>query len=149
MNLKEQVANLMSKQPFQTLKSEQRRKESMLILDELNIPKNSEFYEFYSTYYGRNLNYRGGASPIVDPSPPQKSLLRTAFFAREVWEVPEQYILFSTGEGEGGYLYNKEDGTVWDFDLGEQKLLGTDALRHWHSFYEFMVWYLTGTDDEE
>ncbi|VEG75999.1 Uncharacterised protein [Cardiobacterium hominis] len=52
MNLKEQVANLMSKQPFQTLKSEQRRKESMLILDELNIPKNSEFYEFYSTYYG-------------------------------------------------------------------------------------------------
>ena len=50
MKLKEQVANLMSKQPFQTLKSEQRRKESMLILDELNIPKNSEFYEFYSTY---------------------------------------------------------------------------------------------------
>ena len=149
MNLKEQVAMLMSKQSFSAQKSAEYKNGSILVLKELGIPSDSEFYEFYSTYYGRNLNYRGGASPIVDPSPPQKSLLRTAFFAREVWEVPEQYILFSTGEGEGGYLYNKEDGTVWDFDLGEQKLLGTDALRHWHSFYEFMVWYLTGTDDEE
>ena len=149
MNLKEQVAMLMSKQSFSAQKSAEYKNGSILVLKELGIPSDSEFYEFYSTYYGRNLNYRGGASPIVDPSPPQKSLLRTAFFAREVWEVPEQYILFSTGEGEGGYLYNKEDGTVWDFTLGEQKLLGTNALRHWHSFYEFMVWYLTGTDDEE
>ena len=149
MNLKEQVAMLMSKQSFSAQKSAEYKNGSILVLKELGIPADSEFYEFYSTYYGRNLNYRGGASPIVDPSPPQKSLLRTAFFAREVWEVPEQYILFSTGEGEGGYLYNKEDGTVWDFTLGEQKLLGTNALRHWHSFYEFMVWYLTGTDDEE
>ena len=146
MKLKEQVAMLMNNQPFQTLKSEQRRKESMLILDKLNVPKNSEFYEFYSTYYGRNLNYRSGASPIVDPSPPQNYLLHAAFVGHDAWEVPEQYILFSTGEGDGGYLYNKDDGTVWDFNLGEQKLLGTDALPHWNSFYEFMVWYLT--DDE-
>ena len=149
MNMKEQVAMLMNNQPFQTLKSEQRRKESMLILDELNVPKNSEFYEFYSTYYGQNLNYRSGASPIVDPSPPQNYLLHAAFVGHDAWEVPEQYILFSTGEGEGGYLYNKDDGTVWDYYVGKQELLGTDALPHWNSFYEFMVWYLTGTDDEE
>ena len=61
-------------------------------------------------------------------------------------KCPNNTSFFSTGEGEGGYLYNKEDGTVWDFALGEQKLLGTDALPHWNSFYEFMVWYLT--DDE-
>ena len=149
MNLKEQVAMLMSKQSFSAQKSAEYKNGSILVLKELGIPSDSEFYEFYSTYYARDLRNRSGASPIVDSSPPQKSLLRTAFFAREVWEVPEQYILFSTGEGEGGYLYNKDDGTVWDFNLGEQKLLGTDALRHWHSFYEFMVWYLTGTDDEE
>ena len=52
-------------------------------------------------------------------------------------------ILFTTGEGEGGYFYNTEDNSVWDCGLGEQHLLGTDQLRHWSSFYKFMVWYLT------
>ena len=149
MNLKEQVANLMSKQTFSTQKNAEYKNESILVLKEIGIPEHSEFFEFYSSYYARDLRKRSGASPIVDSSPPQKYLLHAAFVGHDAWEVPEQYILFSTGEGEGGYLYNKEDGTVWDFDLGEQKLLGTDALRHWHSFYEFMVWYLTGTDDEE
>lgn len=150
MNLKEKIALLMRKQTSPALITKpQHKKEAVLVLNELGIPEHSEFFEFYSTYYGGDLDHREGASVMVDAIIPQKSLLRTAFFAHEVWEVPEQYILFSTGEGEGGYLYNKDDGTVWDFNLGEQKLLGTDALPHWNSFYEFMVWYLTGTDDEE
>jgi hypothetical protein len=147
MNLKEEIALLMSKQTSPTLiKNPQHKKEAVSTLSKLGIPQNSEFFEFFSNYYGSDLTRRCGASPLVDPAPPQKYLLHAAFVGHDAWEVPEQYILFSTGEGEGGYLYNKEDGTVWDYYVGKQELLGTDALPHWNSFYEFMVWYLT--DDE-
>ena len=69
-------------------------------------------------------------------------------FGYDAWGLPQNYLLFTTGESEAGYLYNKEDGTVWDFNLGDQELLGTNQLKHWNSFYEFLIWYLAVDEDE-
>lgn len=68
---------------------------------------------------------------------------RATNFAHEYWDITKNYILFSTGSSESGYLYNTENEKVYEFSLGQQHLLGTDQLKHWDSFYEFMVWYLT------
>ena len=59
----------------------------------------------------KSFNHRYGASEIVDPLP-TKSFIPRIKFAREVWEVPKNYVLFITGEGEGGYLYNTEDDSI-------------------------------------
>ena len=75
-----------------------------------------------------------------DILPPQ-GLDGTIIYAHKAWGFPKNYILFTTGEG--GYFYNVDDNSVWDCGLGEQHLLGTNQLKHWDSFYEFMVWYLT------
>ncbi|MDO4643393.1 MAG: hypothetical protein Q4A74_06085, partial [Cardiobacteriaceae bacterium] len=103
-------------------------------------------YNLYTKYFLDALDCREGTSDVVDPCP--NGIMR-ANFAHETWGFPKNYILFSTGEGEGGYFYNTEDGTVWDAGVGEVPLLGTDQLRHWNSFYEFMIWYLTPEEEEE
>ena len=144
MNLKEKIDELMKNQNFPTLKNKEFQEQSMIALDKFGIPKNSEFYEFYSRYFGRTLIHNSETgTEMVDCISPPKLMERVISFAHEVWEVPANYILFSTGEGEGGYLYNILDNTVWDFDLGKRELLGTDKMHHWNSFYEFLVWYLT------
>ncbi|WP_443570435.1 hypothetical protein [Psychrobacter alimentarius] len=50
--------------------------------------------------------------------------------AHDYWDVPNNYILFSTGEGEGGYLYNIENDSVWDFQIGQLQQLADGTLPH-------------------
>lgn len=147
MNLKEKVENLLSQQEFPVLlKNLEKQRQTDEILSLLGVDKNSEYYELYTKYFLRALDRRDGTPEIIDPCPPQG--FKAANFAHEVWEIPKNYILFTTGEGDGGYLYNVKDNSVWDFTLGQQKLLSTDNLTHWNSFYEFMIWYLTPEENK-
>ncbi|BBI68267.1 hypothetical protein PKHYL_24580 [Psychrobacter sp. KH172YL61] len=50
-------------------------------------------------------------------------------------------------KGEGGYLYNIEDDSVWDYQMGQLQQLADGTLPHWDSFYEFMIWYLSDEED--
>lgn len=143
MTNKEMILSLLDKQEYPVIKKKIDKQEySSKLLSNLGVKQDSEFYELYTQYFLRSLNSRSGTPEMIDPCPPQ-DMLGTATFAHNVWGFPKNYILFTTGEGEGGYFYNVDDNSVWDCGLGEQHLLGTDQLKHWDSFYEFMVWYLT------
>lgn len=137
------VISLLDKQEYPVIKKKIEKQEySSQVLLSLGVKKDSEFYELYTQYFLRSLDSRYDTPEMIDPCPPQ-DMLGTATFAHNVWGFPKNYILFTTGEGEGGYFYNIDDNRVWDCNLGQQHLLGTDQLTHWDSFYEFMVWYLT------
>lgn len=114
------------------------------ILLEYGVKKDSGFFKLYTKYFLRFLNSRSGAGEIVDPLPPQGF---SAKMAHDYWDVPNNYILFSTGEGEGGYLYNIENDSVWDFQIGQLQQLADGTLPHWDSFYDFMIWYLSDEED--
>ena len=149
MSMHKKVVELMANQPFPVLKNKEEKIQSSQILLDMGVKVDSEFYEFYSNYYGRNLRSNNEAiSTMIDCSPPQKTMSSATFMAHDSWQIPQKYILFTSGEGESGYLYNKEDDTVWDFNLGDQELLGTNQLKHWNSFYEFLIWYLAVDEDE-
>lgn len=138
------IENLLKKQKYPV---EQKKpefvKRTQQILIELGIKENSEFYELYSQFLILGIESRFGASEIIDPLQGFPVNI-----AHERWGIPKNYILFSTGEGEGGYLYNTEDNTVWDFQLGQQQELLNGTLPHWNSFYEFMEWYLTIEEED-
>ncbi len=137
------VISLLDKQEYPVIKKKIEKQEySSQVLLSLGVKKDSEFYELYTQYFLRLLDRRSGTPEMIDPCPPQ-DMLGTATFAHKNWGIPKNYILFTTGEGEGGYFYNVDNNSVWDCGLGEQHLLGTDQLKHWDSFYEFMVCYLT------
>ena len=42
--------------------------------------------------------------------------------------MPKNHILYSTGEG--GYLYNTEDDSVWDFQISQLQQLADGTLPH-------------------
>ncbi|MCL1624314.1 hypothetical protein M2R47_08710 [Moraxella sp. Tifton1] len=132
----------MSKQPIAGKRDKVKQTDAEKKLIEFNIPPNSEFYNFYKNFFCGHIVCNVDASAkMCDILPPQG--LDAAIYAHKNWDIPKNYILFTTGEGGGGYFYNIDDNSVWDCGLGEQHLLGTDQLKHWDSFYEFMVWYLT------
>jgi len=144
MNLKEKVVLLMDKQSQTVKKNKVFQVESENALDELGIPRNSEFYYFYSHYFAQiTFAERETAPEMADCICPDKALKVFSTFAHESWQIPKNYIFFTSWSSESGYLYNILDNTVWDFDLGKRELLGTDKMHHWNSFYEFLVWYLT------
>jgi hypothetical protein len=115
-------------------------------LQRLGIAPDSEFGEFFLAY--RHTLFRSDASyeKLVDLADPTEQIASGTRFAHEVWELPEELILLTSGEGEGGYLWNKRTGTVSDFSLADQKaFLRGEIPPRWGSFFEFMTWYLTPT----
>lgn len=139
------VEKLLSKQDYPVIEKKiERVQETKAILIEFGVQKNSGFFKLYTKYFLRFLNSRSGADEIVDPLPPQGF---SAKMAHDYWDVPNNYILFSTGEGEGGYLYNIENDSVWDFQIGQLQQLADGTLPHWDSFYDFMIWYLSDEED--
>lgn len=141
------VEKLLSKQDYPVIQKKiERMNETESVLLDHGVKKDSSFFKLYTKYFLRALDHRSGADEIVDPLP-TRSFIPRVKFAHEVWGVPKNYILFSTGEGEGGYLYNIEDDSVWDFQMGQLQQLADCTLTHWDSFYESMIWYLTDEED--
>jgi len=143
MELEEIINLLMNKQRRCVKKDKNFQAEFRASLDKIGIPKDSEFYNFYSHYFTQGLIRAESAPEMADYVEPDDALKIFVAFAHESWQMPKNYILFTSWSSEGGYLYNILDNTVWDFDLGKRELLGTDKMHHWNSFYEFLVWYLT------
>ncbi len=79
----------------------------------------------------------------MDLALPTPQLLRVTEFVREVFGVPDAYICLTSAEGEGFYLYNKDNGCVYDVDVADIDLLIIGSLKaKWNTFFSFMEWYL-------
>jgi hypothetical protein len=120
---------------------DRQRAERALI--ELGIPLDSEFAWFFSNYMIALFVSPASYESICDVSEPTSQVRHRTEFGHDVWELPERYVCFTTCEGEGGYLYDKESGAVFDFSLATRDAFveGREPPR-WRSFFEFMRWYL-------
>jgi hypothetical protein len=113
-------------------------------LEELGIPLNSEFGEFFREYVITLFDSDVSDEELSDLLSPTKQILVGTQFVHEVWKLPENFICFSSCQGEGGYLYDRDTGTVWDFDLADRDdFIAGRQKPAWNSFFEFMSWYLT------
>jgi hypothetical protein len=112
-------------------------------LSELGISRDSEFAQFFLEYVITFFPSSVSDEELCDIAEPTFQIRAGTTFAHEVWELPERYVCFTTCEGEGGYLYDKESGAVFDFSLATRDAFveGREPPR-WRSFFEFMRWYL-------
>ena len=111
-------------------------------LRKIGIEPETELGEFY-------IRYRGGfLSPL--PRPELLDLLGPAIpaipdqteYVLERYELPEAFIALTSDESEGMYLYNKEDRSVYDFDVGNsQELVDGMIEARWRTFNEFLTWF--------
>ena len=114
-------------------------------LTDLGVPLDSEFAWFFTNYMIELFVSPVSSESIRDVSEPSTEIKYGTEFAHEVWELPEHYVCFTTCQGEGGYLYDKESGAVFDFSLATRDAFveGREPPR-WRSFFEFLHWYLAG-----
>ena len=112
-------------------------------LVELGVPLDSEFAEFFREYVITFFISDTSDEQLCDLLSPSKQILLGTEFAHEVWELPENFICFTSCQGEGGYLYDRDTGAVWDFDLADREdFIAGRQKPAWNSFFEFMNWYL-------
>jgi hypothetical protein len=136
-----QLRELCEKQPGKIHRAD--RGEAQRALQDLGIPLQSEFAEFYLEYSPINFLSTTSYESLSDVSEPTRQVEIVTEFAHEVWQIPSQFICFTSGEGEGGYLYNILDGSVWDFELStRQEFLDGKQSPMFSSFFAFLVWYL-------
>jgi hypothetical protein len=114
-------------------------------MKKLGVSEGSEFYEFYSMFIASNLVSSSSYESLVDVSEPTEEVALGTRFAHEVWELPKEYICFSSCQGEGGYLYSTKDHAVYDFTLANRDQFLERRNINWESFYEFITWYLSPT----
>lgn len=110
----------------------------------LGIKIDTEFSEFYLAYTVSTFYSRSTGIELLDIAEPSPQIEYVTQFAHEVWELPTNFVCFSSVEGEGGYLYDKNTGKVWDFSLAtRQNFIDGKEKPRWNSFFEFMIWYLS------
>lgn len=114
------------------------------ILRSLGVDLNTEFAEFYLKYQGGFGSPRPIAELIDIEGPQIPNMPREIEYVRDRYELPEQYLPLTTDESEGMYLYNKDDGAVYDMDFYNlPDLLAGKLKPRWPTFNEFLVWYFT------
>jgi hypothetical protein len=115
-------------------------------LSDLGVSLGTELAEFFLTYCVTTFEACDNALAwLEDVAEPTPQIASATYFIHEVWELPERFICLSDVQCEGAYLYDKDTGKVWDFELRtrEDFVSGKQTAR-WNSFFEFMIWYLGG-----
>jgi hypothetical protein len=116
-------------------------------LCELGVPLDTEFAEFYLNYKITLFHSNVSDEQLCDVAEPSREVAQGTQFVQKVWKLPEQYICFSSIQGEGAYLYDRNTGKVWNFSLASRDaFLAGQEQSGWDCFYDFLLWYLEGTE---
>jgi len=109
----------------------------------LDIRADTEFYAVASRYLLGSLHCEHDGEALVDVSAPTEQVAVATAFARSGWELPDDYICFTSCQGEGGYLYSITTGGVFDFTLAERDEFLRNPVAQWRTFFGFLRWYLS------
>lgn len=114
----------------------------------LAVHEKSEFGEFFLAYCltGVLSEQLTQLNDLCSPSP---QILHGTEFVREVYEADNDFIALSTWEGEGGILYSKSSGRIFDVDASQLDDLNNARVQpRWNGFFELMEWYLGEREEE-
>ncbi|MCU1768450.1 SMI1/KNR4 family protein [Pseudomonas protegens] len=124
--------------------------EVTLALEALGIAPDSEFAQIYLACHPADFSSRASDEVLLDIAGPGEEVRMGTEFIHEVWELPENFVAFTSLQGEGGYLLDKDSGGVWDFDLGDWEAFVAGRIpARWAGFFEFITWLLTAKDEDE
>ncbi|RXU64931.1 SMI1/KNR4 family protein [Pseudomonas protegens] len=116
----------------------------------LGIALDSEFAQIYLACHPADFESRASYEVLMDIDGPSDEIQMCTEFIHEVWELPENFVAFTSLQGEGGYLLDKDSGGVWDFDLGDREAFVAGRLpARWAGFFEFITWLLTAKDKDQ
>ncbi|WBS02548.1 hypothetical protein OU994_30645 [Pseudoduganella sp. SL102] len=122
------------------------RPSALHMLRRLGVDASTEFGEFYLTYQGNFISPRAVAELLDIEGPQIPAIPDQTDYVRDRYRFPEKFLALTSDESEGMYLFDREDGTVHDFDLCEyDDFVKGRVPARWRSFNAFLSWYF----DEE
>ncbi|BAQ72346.1 uncharacterized protein POS17_0652 [Pseudomonas sp. Os17] len=144
----QQLVNLIEAQP--RFRPRPDTAEVTRALAALGIALDSEFAQIYLACHPADFESRASYEVLMDIDGPSDEIQMCTEFIHEVWELPENFVAFTSLQGEGGYLLDKDSGGVWDFDLGDREAFVAGRLpARWAGFFEFITWLLTAKDKDD
>lgn len=109
-------------------------------LQSLGVDKNSQFGQFFLLGFG---GYGGGPNPASELFNIEQIAINytEVDFLHDSFGLGDHFITISDVEGEGAYLYNKLNGSVYDLYLRDIEKLKNDELEpRWKDFNSFLLW---------
>ena len=112
-------------------------------LKQLGVEGHGEFSKVFRTY-----NFSGVLSnqqpELLDLCSPSCQIAEATEFGRDTYEITDDFICLTSGEGEGFLLYSKSDRKVYDVAVSELDALEAGEIEaRWESFFQFLEWYLS------
>jgi len=117
-------------------------KTAMRALQDLGVASDTDFGQFYLKYQGSFISPRPVAELLDIEGPSIPAIPDQTEYVRDRYGIPEQYLALTSDEGEGMYLYGKDDGAVYDLDISvlNDFIKGKIPAR-WATFNDFLIWY--------
>ena len=115
-------------------------------LRNLGISESSQFGEFHCEFWNHSLlcDSSGSKNKLFD----LEEICDFLDYLHTELEVPDEYISLDSMEGEGFYLYNRKNESVYDVNFSDiNNLIEGKHPPKWKDFYAFLEWYITPEDD--
>ena len=107
----------------------------------LGIPMDSDLAELYMRYQGPFVSPQRFPE-LLDIEYPTAEVVEQTAYVRAEYGVPEDFVCFTTTEGEGMYLYQISTGGVYDIGIDGVSELGSSSgtlAARWESVNDFLL----------
>ena len=109
----------------------------------LGIGDTEEFSEFF-----RRFNLSGVLSTreveLLDLCSPTEQIREATDFGRDTFDMTQDFVCLTSGEGDGFIVYSKIDKKIYDVGVADlDDLEAGNREADWGSFYELIDWYLS------
>jgi len=142
--LSKKIIELFKTRGYLSLTETERMKYTEVLID-LDIQLNTSFAEFNlltigPTFQGRNCYELYNVCWFKIYSDDLEYGIESA---RNVLNLPEEYLPLDSFEGEGGFFYNRKTGEVLEIELGEKlnDFHNGSLTPQWKDFNSFLEWY--------
>jgi len=108
----------------------------------LGVEDHEQLKDFFSRYKLSGV-LSGRTVELLDLCSPSPQIGEATEFGRDTYEITDDFVCLTSGEGEGFLLYSKLDRRIYDVRVSELDALEAGQVKcRWESFYDLIEWYL-------
>jgi len=136
------IVDAMSRQVGRVNRSDSDAEKVLASLRDLGVADHEQLKEFFLAYKLSGVLSKR-ETELVDLCSPTPQILEATEFGRDTFNVTDDFICMTSGEGDGFVLYSKISRKL--FDVGVNELDAVEAGKRdadWESFYDLIEWYL-------
>ena len=111
-------------------------------LEVLGLTGDPQVKEFFESFQLSGV-LSSRSQELLDLCSPTPQIAEATDFGRDTYEITDDFVCLTSGEGEGFILYSKTNGKVYDVAISQLDDLEAGNMEvTWQSFFDLIEWYL-------